>query len=173
MNLILSTQLALGFALGAIITTAGFLLFKKHSGRISTLEAEACNGHTAKSAVGEFRKSKEFRLIKKDEYNRGFREGTENTINDFQIQYQKFENVDEKFFSSIVETGYFMQLTYRGLPVGEVTKRVIHAGKKVDKKRVDGIIKKLNETVTLLVQAAALKKIPIKEVKNLLSKNKS
>lgn len=173
MNLILSAQLAFGFALGVIITAVVFILFKKNSRRISTLEAEACNGHTAKTAIEEFRKSKEFRMIKKDEYNKGFREGTDNAIHDFQIEYQKFENVDEKFFSSIVETGYFMQLTYRGLPVGEVTKRVIHAGKKVDKKRVDGIIKKLNETVTLLVQAAALKKIPIKEVKNLLSKNKS
>lgn len=173
MSLLLLAQLTLAFAFGIIISTVVFILLKKHAGQISTLEAEACNGHTAKTAIEEFRKSREFRMIKKDEYNKGFREGTDNAINDFQIQYQKFENVDEKFFSSIVETGYFMQLTYRGLPVGEVTKRVIHAGKKVDKKRVDGIINKLNETVTLLVQAAALKKIPIKEVKNLLSKNKS
>ena len=110
------------------------------------------------------------RLIRKSEYSRGFSEGSESTLNDFQVQYQKFENIDEKFFSSIVETGYFMQLTYRGLPVGDVTKRVIHAGRKVDRKRVDEILDRLNDTVTSLVQAAAAGKIPVKEVKNLIRK---
>ncbi|HPS58256.1 MAG TPA: hypothetical protein PK514_09135 [Spirochaetota bacterium] len=170
MNLLFAAQLAASFALGVITTAAIFLLIKKHAGRISELEAEACNGQTAISAVEDFRKSKEFRMIKKAEYDRGFRVGAENAMNDFQIQYQKFENIDEKFFSSIVETGYFMQLTYRGLPVGDVTKRVIHAGKKVDKKRVDDIINKLNDTVTSLVQAAAAGKIPVKEVKYLLTR---
>lgn len=169
MNLYFAVQLAVSFTLGVIITTAVILLLKKHAGRIALLEAEACNGQTARDAVEEFRKSKEFRMIKKAEYDRGFREGSESSMNDFQIQYQKFENIDEKFFSSIVETGYFMQLTYRGLPVGDVTKRVIHAGKKVDKKRVDDIINKLNDTVTSLVQAAAAGKIPVKEVKHLLT----
>jgi len=112
------------------------------------------------------------RLIRKSEYGRGFSEGGESTLNDFQIQYQKFENIDEKFFSSIVETGYFMQLTYRGLPVGDVTKRVIHAGRKVDKKKVDEILDRLNNTVTSLVQAAAAGKIPVREVGNLIKKNK-
>lgn len=170
MNLILSAQLAYGLVFGVIATAAIFLLLKKHEGRMSALEAKACSGQTARDAVEEFRKSKEFRLIKKSEYDRGFRDGAENAMNDFQIQYQKFENIDEKFFSSIVETGYFMQLTYKGLPVGDVTKRVIHAGKKVDKKRVDDIINKLNETVTLLVQTAAAGKIPVKEVKHLITR---
>ena len=63
-----------------------------------------------------------------------------------------------------------MQLTYRGLPVGDITKRVIHAGKKVDKKRVDDIINRLNDTVNSLVQAAAAGKIPVKEVKHLITR---
>lgn len=170
MNVILSAQTAAGFLLGVITTAAAFLLLKKYTVRVTALKSEAQNGQAARSAVEEFRKSGEFRLIKKSEYDRGYREGAANTMNDFQIQYQKFENIDEKFFSSIVETGYFMQLTYRGLPVGDVTKRVIHAGKKVDKKRVDEIINRLNDTVTSLVQAAAAGKIPVKEVKHLLAK---
>lgn len=110
------------------------------------------------------------RLIKKSEYSRGYKDGADSTLNDFRIEYQTFENIDEKMFSSNVETGYFMQLTYRGLPVGDVTKRVIHSSKKVDKKRVDEIITKLNETVNSLVLAAAAGKIPVKEVKNLIRK---
>jgi len=63
-----------------------------------------------------------------------------------------------------------MQLTYRGFPVGDVTKRIVHAGKKVDKKRVDDIISKLNETVSSLIQGAMAGKIPVKEVKHLINK---
>lgn len=174
MNLFLSAQLAAGFAAGfaagAAVTAAISILLKKNSGRVTSLQAEACNGQTARSAVEEFRKSKEFRMIKKAEYDRGLRDGASDAMNDFRIEYQKFENIDEKFFSSIVETGYFMQLTYKGLPIGGVTKRVIHAGKKVDKKRVEEIINRLNDTVTSLVQAAAAGKIPVKEVKHLLTR---
>lgn len=170
MNFIQPAQLAAGFSLGVIITAAVFSILKKHTATVVALETEAYTGQTARSAIDEFRKSKEFKLIKKSEYDRGFRQGAENTMNDFQIQYQKFENIDEKFFSSIIETGYFMQLTYRGLPVGDITKRVIHAGKKVDKKRVDDIINRLNDTVNSLVQAAAAGKIPVKEVKHLITR---
>lgn len=169
MNLFLSAQLAAGFAAGATVTAAIFILLKKNSGRVNSLQTEG-DGHTARSAVEEFRKSKEFRMIKKAEYDRGLRDGASEAMSDFSIEYQKFENIDEKFFSSIVETGYFMQLTYKGLPIGGVTKRVIHAGKKVDKKRVEEIINRLNDTVTSLVQAAAVGKITVKEVKHLLTK---
>ncbi|HNX23943.1 MAG TPA: hypothetical protein PKG60_07815 [Spirochaetota bacterium] len=170
MNLILITELTGSFVSGVIITAVISVLIRKKSKRISALETEASNGLAARTGIENFKKSKEFRLIKKSEYSKGFNEGVSSALNDFQIQYQKFENIDEKFFSSIVETGYFMQLTYKGFPVGDVTKRVIHAGKKVDKKRVDDIINKLNDAVTSLIQAAADRKISLKEVKHLISR---
>ena len=165
-------QVAAAFILGAISAAGIFIFLKKKEEHISALKAEACNSKAVRDAIEDFKKSKEFRLIKKTEYNKGLNQGMTNTINDFQIQYQKFENVDENLFTSTVETGYFMQLTYRGLPIGDVTKRVIHAGKKVDKKRVDEIISRLNETVSSLIQAAMAGKIPVKEVKHLLNKKK-
>ena len=170
MNVILTAELAGGFTLGLITASIIFIFLKKKDRQISILKTEACNGETARTATENFKKSREFALIKKSEFNKGFNEGVKSTINDFQIQYQKFENIDEKYFSSTIETGYFMQLTYKGFPVGDVTKRVIHAGKKVDKKRVDDIIKKLNETVTSLIQTASSGKIPVKEVKHLINK---
>ncbi len=120
------------------------------------------------SVIDAFKKSNEFRLMRQAGFNKGFTRGVESTLKDFQVQYQKFENIEEKFFSSIVETGYFMQLTYKGLPIGDVTKRIIHAERKVDKKRVDEIIRRLDETVQALIVSAAAGKIPVKEVKDLL-----
>jgi len=168
------TGTILGFACGAGTALAVSLAVKKMNSsrekRISLLESDADRSRIIRSAVDSFKKSSEFRLIKQAEYNRGFNDGTQNTLADFSIEYQKFENIEEKFFSSIVETGYFMQLTYKGIPVGGVTKRIVHAGKKVDRKRVDGIIAMLDETVKQLIEAAAAGKIPIKQVRHLITK---
>lgn len=138
--------------------------------RISSLEADSNDSSKIKSELATFKSSEEFQALKKLEFQNGFISGSAATLNDFQVQYQKFDSVDEKFFSSVVETGYFMQLTYKGLPIGDVTKRIVHAEKKVDKKRVDEIIAKLTATVDSLIGAAAASKIPVKEVAHLVAK---
>ena len=63
-----------------------------------------------------------------------------------------------------------MQLFYNGLPIGDVTKRILHAEKKVKQEMVTQILDRVDRTVNNLIEVAKQSKIPVKEATGLVGK---
>jgi len=162
--------LAVGIILGRVInghSSAQKIALEK---KLSSLEADANDGDKIKSAMSEFKSSPEFKALQELEYRKGWEVGQKETLGQFQIQYEKFNSVEDKWLSSLVETGYCMQLFYSGLPIGDVTKRIIHAEKKVNKDAVKDILDRVDRTVNNLIEVAKQSKIPVKEARGLVNK---
>jgi len=162
--------LAIGIILGRVIkgqSNAQTVALEK---KLSSLEADANDGDKIKSAMVDFKGSQEFKAMQELEYRKGWEIGQKEILAQFQIQYEKFSNVDDKWFSSLVETGYCMQFFFSGLPIGDVTKRIIHAEKKVNKEAVKEILDRVDRTVNNLIEVAKQSKISVKEATGLVNK---
>lgn len=154
---------AVGMIIKGVTSTKHIELAKK----MGALEADANDGEKIKEAMETYKASTELKAMHEVEYRKGFEAGQMETLNRFQIQYEKFSHVEDKWTCSVVETGYCMQLFYNGLPIGDVTRRVLHAEKRVNKEAVQEILQRLDKVVDNLITTAKDSNVPVKIVSGL------
>lgn len=165
-----ASGVALGFLLGFLIKGLSAKKETELEKKLSSLEATSNDGSKMQAALEAFKASAEFKAMQEVEYRKGWETGQKDTLAQFQIQYEKFSDVEDKWISSMVETGYCMQLYYNGLPIGDPTKRILHAEKKVNKEAVKTLLETLDRTVNNLIEVAKQSRIGVKEVVGLIKK---
>lgn len=91
-----------------------------------------------------------------NEYRRGKDDGHKAELEKLAIVYEPYQVVTEEYMGmkKRAELGYSMQLHYAGLPIGEPTRKVLHAKIEYDQARIDKIMD--NELITGLGQMCHL-----------------
>jgi flagellar biosynthesis/type III secretory pathway protein FliH len=91
-----------------------------------------------------------------NEYRRGKDDGHKAELEKLTIVYEPYQVVTEEYLGmkKRAEIGYSMQLHYAGLPIGEPTRKVLHAKAEFDQAKIDNIMN--NELIKGLGQMCQL-----------------
>lgn len=91
-----------------------------------------------------------------NEYRRGKDDGHKAELEKLAIIYEPYQVVTEEYMGmkKRAELGYSMQLHYAGFPIGEPTRKVLHAKIEYDQAKIDKIMN--NELITGLGQMCQL-----------------
>lgn len=87
-------------------------------------------------------------------------EGAKKELAKFNIEYTPFINIKDEFLKKKAESGYLMQLSYSGLPIGEATKYVTGYEEKYKEENAKYLIEAITKTVENVSKIASKNNIP-------------
>lgn len=108
-----------------------------------------------------FRNSEELKMLLLYHTNLGEIQGAKNELAKFKIEYEQFLDIKDEFFKKKAESGYYMQLFYNGLPIGEPNKRIISSEEKFKEENAKELIDSVTQSIQKISSVATSNNIPI------------
>lgn len=94
-----------------------------------------------------------------------YQRGAADAMKDWTAVVEPYKEHNEGWFKDRVLVGYTMQLTYKGLPVGEPTVKIVDVHEKIDREKVDAVLDKAVSAAGEVVQLLVTRKMNAKLLK--------
>lgn len=151
----LDIPIAVVFTIAATVPLTWYLtrrFISRHYETVKALEFEKQRNKLIDETKNAAILSADFEARLDNEYRRGKDDGHKAELEKLAIVYEPYQVVTEEYLGmkKRAELGYSMQLHYAGLPIGEPTRKVLHAKIEYDQAKIDNIMN--NELITGLGQ---------------------
>ena len=110
---------------------------------------------------------------KENMFLKGKIEGEKETILKFEIKYESFLQFDEKVFKKRAISGYYKQLFYNSLPIGENTKIITNTIENSNDENIKLVIEKVENTLDKIATTVNPIGIPVTIDKNIITEAKN
>lgn len=111
--------------------------------------------------VEKIKQSTDFKVLLENENNKGKIDGRKETLQQFRISYQPFVDNHDSFLKHTAEAGYYMQIFYEGLPIGDPMKRITKHDEKFKEENLKYLVDSATEAVNQIAKAATGTGIPV------------
>lgn len=111
--------------------------------------------------ISAFKNSEEFKMILNYHFENGVKQGAENELTKFAIEYKPFVNTYDDFFKKKAEIGYSMQLFYNNLPLGDPMNRITQKEEKFKEENLNIIIENITQNIRNISAIAKSNMIPV------------